>query len=355
MTEPREGDMLLVSTKIAGKSFTRRTLVTLISLTVFFFLAGGALFAQGVGGRGPKAPGARTPSGPKTSQPKGNSGAKTPAKQRGSTLKELEEARIRERERQERAEDEEKTPITEPEADKAVARVIEYLPLDDDDLKVLSMSWSTEARRGSQPFTVLKMRVANRTNNLLSLQRFRLTGSALQPFRDDDDRPLPGLPSDVDRFETIKGLSRPIQPHSTQSLTFAFPYALKPGSDIKAEVNKYVKFKTNVPFDWNPVKVVRWTTCSAQSGGVNHQGLFVTVQNRSGDRVRAKLKVTLDGMASAGGRTFFFTTLSLGPNERKNVALRTIPDEGIPLDDPARLTMPETFKVQKVEVADIQY
>lgn len=347
--------MLLVSTQITRNYLARKTFVFVFSLTFFFLLAGGGLLAQGVGGRGPKAPGARAPSGPKTSQPKGNSGAKTPARQGGSSLKELEEARIRERERREGAEDEEESTRPEPEADKAVARTIEYLPLDDNDLKVLSMSWSTEARRGSRPFTVLKMRVANRTNNLLSLQRFRLTGPVPVPFRDDDDRPLPRLPSDVNRFDDILGLSRPIQPHSTQSLTFAFPYALKPGSDIKAEVDKYVKFKTNVPFDWNPVKVIRWTTCPAQSGGVSHQGLFVTVENRSDDRVKAKLKVTLDGVASAGGRTFFFSTLSLGANERKNVALRTIPDEGVPLDDPARQTMPESFRIEKVEVADIQY
>jgi|GEM_PF-2323906 len=345
--------MLLVSTPIARNFLFRKTCLAVIALSVFLLLAGSGLYAQGVGG--PRAPGARAPSTPKTSQPRGNSGAKQPDRGKGSSLKDLEDARIRDRERRERAEKEEETHQTDPDDDKSVARVIEYLPLGANDLKVLSMSWSTEARRGNHPFSVLKMRVANRTNNLLSLQKIRLLGGTPLPLRDDDDRPLPRLPSDVSRFENIKGLSRPIQPHSTQQLTFAFPYALKPGANIRAEVDKYVKFKTSIPFDWNPVKVIRWTTCTAQSGGVSHQGLFVTVENRSGDPVKAKLKVTLDGVESAGGRTFFFTNLSLAPKERKNLALRTIPDEGLPVDDPAHQTKPESFKVKKVEVSDIQY
>ena len=88
---------------------------------------------------------------------------------------------------------------------------------------------------------------------------------------------------------------------------------------------------------------------------MDHQGLFVTVQNRSDDRVTAKLKVTLSGLSSVGGQTFFFSTTTIGAKERKNLALRTIPDEGVPRDDPARQTMPESFKVQNVEVVDIQY
>lgn len=329
-----------------------RIIRSFVVVCICFLLLEGGLFAQGT--RGPKAPGARAPSGPRTSQPRGNSGGKAPDKQR-PTQKDLEDARIRERERRERAEEGEEPDKDEAGPQKDSARKVEYLPLDDDDLRILSVSWNTEAKRGNRPFTVLKMKVANRTENLLSLERLRLVGRDLVPFRDQDDRPLPRLPSRLDRFGKHKGLSRPIQPHSTQTLTFAFPYALKPGSDFKAEVDKYVKFKTSVPFEWNPIKVIRWTTCQARSGGISHQGLFVTVENKCAERVTAKLKVTLDGFEAAGGRTFFFRTVSLGPKERKNMALRTIPDEGAPLDDPTRQTMPASFKVQRIEVVDILY
>lgn len=322
---------------------------------LFLFIAADGLFAQKAGGGGKAPPGPAQP--PPKSPPSG-----MPPKAQGSpktqkpTLKDLDEKRIRVRDKHEKAKQNTSSTGNTPAPNvPSTPPGLEIEPNEKGDVRIASTSWRIEARKGKRPFTVLTIKVANNTDRFISVRDFRVEGRNLAVLDPMDTRPLPPMPLVLKRFSDVNRIPAPMGPRGRQTLTFALPFALKSTADLKARVGRYVKFKVRNPLDWEPVNVVRWETGQTISKGRNHQGLFLVVENKAAYPVKARLKVTLDDLESAGGGSLFFHQVALDPKERKTVMVRTIPDEGCLPGDPRREMYPEIFKVKNVGIADLQF
>lgn len=320
-----------------------------------------SLFAQGTGrggvptaGRGgsPTPRSTPGPAGPTGGRSNGGSAPVDNSKPKATTTTDLDEARKRKRRKDER--DNQVLPST-PAPAASTAMPLIFQSLTANDVRVMSTSFDTEAKRGLHPFTVVKVLVANLTDSYISVQEIRLNGRRVTPLDDKDGRRIPLFPLGLDRFADAGRLNAPIPPRLRKTYSFAFPFALKSPSDLDARISRYVKFVTAKPVDWSPLKVVDWTTPETVTNGKKHKGLIVTLQNKADFPVNGRIKVSLNGVDFAGGNTFFFSDVGFEKNERKTVVLRTIPDEGLPPGNPERENMPERFKVKKVEIADLQF
>jgi len=323
---------------------------------VIFLIFDPAASAQGVRGSGPRAPGPRAPATPKPAQPGGASNTpKTGGGKQRVTTEDLDEARLRERERLERLKkDDDSSGKTTPVPSKPSLNLV-FEPVLPGDVQIISTTWKRGAPRGKNPFTVLKVNVMNTSSSYISVQSLILDGSRIRPLDVQDDREMPSFPIDISPFDDATGLRSPIPPRSRQDFVMALPFAIKPTSRLRAEVGRCVKFRSIIPVEWQPVCIRGWNTVSTSSGGVTHLGMFVNVDNTGSFPVTARLKISLADVEAAGGKTFFFATLKLGEQQRRSLIVRGIPDEGRPIDDKAREMRPETFKVIAIEVADVQF
>jgi len=323
-----------------------------------------SLVAQGLGGtvkpKGPPPKAVPAPAQPKTKSIGGNKTQK-PGKPKAATLKDLDEARKRRREKLEKIEaessDAEAQPVVAPKAIPKVSspwNLIFQLP-DDKDVKVLSTSWETMSRRRANPFTALSVELSNRTGSYICVDEIVLNGSKVTVFDDNDKRPLPVLPLTMKRFSSSGRLASSIPPHSHRLFTFALPMAYKSPTALKAEIGEYVKFTTRDSMNMDPVRIRKWCTAKTESDGKEHEGLFITVENTAGHPVKVRLKVIHSEPTSSFERTFFFAEVSLGENETRTMVLRTIPDEGIPKGHTHKSMRPERIDVCAVEVMDVQF
>ena len=124
---------------------------------------------------------------------------------------------------------------------------------------------------------------------------------------------------------------------------------------MKVDIHRYVKFKALTPIKANPVRIVRWEAVPTRTSGEKHLGMVIALENKVAHDVKARLKVALADVASAGGNTFFFQDVKLKARESRNVILRRLPDEGIPSDDPRRIGRIPSFEVRSVVLEDVLY
>ncbi len=345
------------------KALTGKWFFLTLFLAVFFCCS--ELFAQGISGPGIKPSGPKPPS-PTRPQPtppttlRGGSGGQPQSqpegrKKPGQGLRELDQARIRRRKKLASLSGSlSPSPIVVSgvPAFPWIAHIGIPKPKDID---VLSTKCKTWARNGQNPFTVLTVKLRNKTSMFISIRELRVSGSRLMLLDDKDKRSLPGFPFFVRRFSDPGGLPLPIPPRSTGTMTFAFPFALSSGSLIRAEVCDFVKFKANASVDWKPVRVIGTEISKTVTHGREHMGLLITVENSSIYPVTSKLRIDLDKLTAFGGKTFFHSEVELQGKERKTLIFRTIPDEGLPMDDPQKETMPDHFRLIDAEVVDCQF
>jgi hypothetical protein len=334
--------------------------ITMILAVALLFCCD-SLFAQGRGGvptagRGGTPPPRSTPgpAGPTGGRVTGGSTPRDNSKPRAVTTTDLDEARKRKRRKEER-DNQQTSGTSAPAAATGTGMPLIFQSLTPNDVRLMSTHYELVAKRGQHPFTEVKVLVANLTDSYISVQELRLNGRRVTPLDVNDGRDVPLFPLELDRFADSNRLNAPIPPRQRKTYTFAFPFAIKSPSDLDARISRYVKFTTAQRVDWSPLKVVDWSTPETVTNGKKHQGMIITLQNKADFPVNARVKVSLNGVDFAGGKTYFLSDVAFKKNERKTLVLRTIPDQGLPPGSPDREQLPERFKVKKVEIADLQF
>lgn len=278
-----------------------------------------------------------------------------PSKGPNRSLEELELARKRRLEKLRRlAEEESKKAIRVPPVLPKLPWSATFQPPGKNDLDI-SSTWKIKAGKGKRPFTLLTVRIKNRTNSYLSLADLLLDGERLTPLDKKDKRMIPDFPMRLNRFADEDRMPGPVPPRGTRTLTFAFPFALDRKSKLNTLAGKYYKFLPASKVEWDPVRVVGWEVVDTMSRGQNHQGLLVTVKNRADYPVTVKLMADLAEATFAGGETLFLSEVTLQAKERKRMIFRSIPDEGAASGSTERDARPDNLRIRSITVADIQF
>ncbi len=281
-----------------------------------------------------------------------------PKKGPNRSLEELELSRKRRLERLKRLQE-----LTEAENQK-VLRVppvlpklpwpVTFQPHGKRDLDVYT-SWKVKAVKGKRPFTLLTVKIKNRTSSYLSMTDLLLDGEKIAPLDATDPREIPVFPFRLNRFRDSDRLPAPVRPRDSRTLTFTLPFALEKKSTLNALAGKYFKFIPQSKVDWEPVRIIGWDVVKTRSRGHDHQGLIVTVENRASYPVNAKLTAELEEATFAGGETLFQSEVSLLAKEKRRLIFRSIPDEGVKPGSLDREARPDRLRVRTVTISDIQF